>query len=431
MIKQQPAALSAALAPLLPPERLLSDPQACAAYAVQGLTPACVAAPQSLEELAALMRAASELGAAVAPWGGGTQQQIGAPPARLDLVVRTELLSRVLLHEPDDLTISVEAGITLGALQQHLAQHGQMLPLDPPLPEQATVGGLLVTGADGPRRLAYGTLRDLLIGVTVVEVSGRVSRGGGMVVKNVSGFDMMKLYLGSFGTLALIAVANFKLLPAPRSSATLLLSFARPQAAFSYVDALLETQLTPTALEYLNPTAAALLGLEPGCALLLRAEGAAPAVERHLRDGDRLGQRCGAVQQQCVQGEQEQALWAAVADLPQCAALAQDEAVLKLALLPSELPGAIERLEALAAACGARAAVSARAASGVCYARLRPLDPARLRSLAEGLGGLQWVATPLPGTPRWGRTPPGVETMRRIKAEFDPRDILNPGRFVV
>lgn len=431
MIKQPTVALGAALAPLLPPERLLCDPQACAAYAVQGLAPGCVAVPQSLEELAALMRVASEHGAAVAPWGGGTQQQIGAPPARLDLVVRTELLSRVLLHEPDDLTISVEAGLTLGALQRHLAQHGQMLPLDPPLPERASIGGLIATGADGPRRLAYGTLRDLLIGVTVVEASGRVSRGGGMVVKNVSGFDMMKLYLGSFGTLALVAVANFKLLPAPRASATLALSFAQPQAAFGCVDALLETQLTPTALEYLNPAAALALGLEPGCALLVRAEGAEPAVARHLRDAGQIGLRSGAAHARPLQGQQEQALWAAVGDLPQTADLAADEALLKLALLPAELPGAVGRLEALAAASGAEVLVSARAASGVCYARLRPLDPARLRGLAAGLGGLQWVATALPDTPRWGRTPPGAETMRRIKAEFDPRGILNPGRFVI
>src|SRR5690349_24045462 len=205
MTAQDPQSLSNALAPIFGEQSLWTDPAARAGYAVQGVAPGCVVAPQSTEELAAALRVAQDLRAAVVPWGGGTQQNIGAPPGRIDLVVRTERLSRVLVHEPFDLTISVEAGMTMGGLREYLARHGQMLPIDPPLPARATIGGLIATAADGPRRLGYGTLRDLLIGITVVEASGRVSRAGGMVVKNVSGFDMMKLYLGSFGTLAVIA----------------------------------------------------------------------------------------------------------------------------------------------------------------------------------------------------------------------------------
>src|SRR5262245_14456366 len=207
MTERTSPALASALAPIVADHALLDEPQECAAYAVQGITPACVAAPGSLDELSAVMHVAHEQRAAVAPWGGGTQQSIGNPPTRLDLVVRTERLNQVLVHEPDDLTISVAAGITIGALREHLARHRQMLPIDPPLPARATLGGLLATGMDGPRRLGYGTLRELLIGITVVEADGRISRGGGMVVKNVSGFDMMKLYRGSLGTLAIIASA--------------------------------------------------------------------------------------------------------------------------------------------------------------------------------------------------------------------------------
>jgi glycolate oxidase FAD binding subunit len=198
MTARDSQSLAEALLPIVGEQHLLTDPTACAAYAVRGVPAGCVVAPANVEELVAVLRVAQELRAAVVPWGGGTQQLIGNPPEQADLVVRTERLNQVLIHEPFDLTISVEAGMTLGALRAHLARHGQMLPVDPALPERATIGGLIATAADGPRRLGYGTLRDLLIGISVVEAGGWVSKAGGMVVKNVSGFDMMKLYLGSF-----------------------------------------------------------------------------------------------------------------------------------------------------------------------------------------------------------------------------------------
>src|SRR5262245_36572368 len=210
MTARDPQPIAEALIPIVGEQCVWTDSPTCAAYAVQGVVPGCVGAPGSIEELAGVLRAAEQLRAVVVPWGGGTQQQIGSPPGHVDLVVQTERLNHVLIHEPFDLTISVETGMTLGALRDHLARHGQMLPVDPPLPARATIGGLIATAADGPRRLGYGTLRDLLIGISVVEVGGRLTRAGGMVVKNVSGFDMMKLYLGSFGTRAVIVSANFK-----------------------------------------------------------------------------------------------------------------------------------------------------------------------------------------------------------------------------
>jgi len=431
------ASLHTELAAVVGAEHLLADPEQCAAYAVQGVTPGCVAAPGSLEELSAVLRVAAAHRAAVAPWGGGTQQLIGAPPERLDLVVRTGRLSRVLTHEPDDLTISVEAGMTLAALREHLARHRQMLPVDAPLPSRATIGGLIATAADGPRRLGYGTLRDLLIGITVVEADGRVSRGGGMVVKNVSGFDMMKLYLGSFGTLAVIASANFKLLPAPRAAGSLLCRFDTPAQAFAAADALQQTQLTPTAVEYLN--AAALAGLDTGqaaatgpaqCGLLARAEGLLQAVERHLSEMGAIAERSGARAIERLEGAQEAQLWEQVADLPQTAALAPGEAVVKLSVLPGDVEQVVTRVEAFAAAADGSALIGARALSGVIYARLRGLDGPVLSGTLAELPGVQWVATDLPGVPRWGPPPQGIEVMQRIKREFDPHTMLNPGRFV-
>jgi glycolate oxidase FAD binding subunit len=444
MIEHASPALPSALATIISDQYVTADPAACAAYAIQGIVPACVAAPGSLEELSAVLRVAHERRAAVVPWGGGTQQHIGNPPARVDLLVRSERLNRVLIHEPDDLTISVEAGITLGALRELTARHGQMLPLDPPLAGRATIGGLLATAADGPRRLGYGTLRELTIGITVVEAGGRISRGGGMVVKNVSGFDMMKLYLGSLGTLAIIGSANFKLLPIPRAAATLLCTFDDPQVGFAAIEAIQLTQLTPTAAEYLNSAALRRIAATGNteaiekaarvashqCALALRAEGLPQAVERHIADLSALAARHGAAMTQRLDHEDDSALWGRIADLPQVAELAPDEALLKLTTLPFEIERTIAQIEVLAARADARATINARALNGVIYTRLRPLSSDTLNALLAELPGTQWVATALADVPRWGAPPPGMELMRRIKAEFDPAGMLNQGRYI-
>jgi glycolate dehydrogenase FAD-binding subunit len=430
MIEHVLPALPGALAAIVSEQHVTADPAACAGYAIQGIVPVCVVAPGSLEELSAVMRVAYERRAAVVPWGGGTQQNIGEPPAPVDLLVRIERLNRVLIHEPDDLTISVEAGITLGALREQTRRHGQMLPLDPPLAGRATIGGLLATAADGPRRLGYGTLRELTIGIAVVEASGRISRGGGMVVKNVSGFDMMKLYLGSLGTLAIISSANFKLLPIPRAAATLLCTFDDPAAAFGAIEAIQLTQLTPTAAEYLNSAALNALDRSGSCALALRAEGLPQAVERHIAELSMLAARHGAADTRRPDREDDAALWERIADLPQAAELAADEALIKLTTLPFEVERTIAQIELLAARADAPVTINARALNGVIYTRLRPVTTDSLNALLAELPGIQWVATRLAGVPRWGTPPPGMELMRRIKAEFDPAGMLNQGRYV-
>ncbi|MEI6779004.1 MAG: FAD-binding oxidoreductase, partial [Chloroflexales bacterium] len=241
--------LSSQIASIVGASYLIDDLADYPAYAIQGRIPILVVAPGSVEELAHVVAAAHAAGMAVIPRGGGTMQAWGRPPAGDFMIVQTTRLSHARIYEPDDLTISVEAGMTMQSLDALLAAHGQMLPLDVPLPARSTVGGVLATAMDGPRRLGYGTSRDLLIGVQVVEATGRGSKAGGMVVKNVSGFDMMKLYTGSLGSLAIIVSANFKLLPRPRAAATIACTFNTPADAFALVTAIHTSQLTPAAVE--------------------------------------------------------------------------------------------------------------------------------------------------------------------------------------
>ena len=415
-------------------DRVLADPAKTAAYRLGPQTPEAVVTPASIDELAVAMAIAHEAGAAVVPWGGGTRQTYGRPvtPRGQWIVLRTARLNQVLDYNPDDLAISVEAGITMAALRDTLARHRQMLPIDVPLPDRATLGGTLALDADGPRRAGYGTNRDLLVGVRVVEATGRISKAGGIVVKNVSGFDLMKLYIGSAGTLAIIASANFKLLPMARASITLECAFPVPEAAFACIDRLHASQLVPTACELSN------CGWMPAGDLRLAVliEGLPAAVERHRVEFSRMAVAAGALDTRALEPTDAQAVWSRIADYPRSGA---GDTLIRVACLPSQLATALGAAGALADRFGLRLGYTARALSGVAYARVDGGDPgAWLRALrdtqpAANLAILDGAGLPGggPESLSYGRPPEGLAVMRRIKAEFDPEGLLNPGRFLV
>ena len=204
--------------------------------------------PATLAEAAEALRRADRDGERVLFLGGGTELSLGAPPAGVEVVLGTERLERIVEHAPLDQIVTVEAGVRLASLQDLLARSGQMLALDPPWAGRATLGGLVATNAFGPRRTRYGSIRDLIIGISIVRADGTQARGGGKVVKNVAGFDLPKLMVGSLGTLGLVATVTFRLHPRPETGATVLFADLDAEAVRRVVLALRQAQLEPGAV---------------------------------------------------------------------------------------------------------------------------------------------------------------------------------------
>ena len=208
-----------------------------------------IVTPETAEELAGLLVGAAAEGQSINLCGNSTKNGMGGPIAPAEVTISTAKLNRVLQYEPRDLTISVEAGISYRELSRVLAEHGQMVPLDPAFSEHATVGGIVAANVSGPRRRLYGTARDMVIGMTFATLEGKLIPSGGMVVKNVAGLDMGKLMIGSFGTLAAIAVVNFRVHPMPVGTRTFVGEFEGVADAIQRRDEVLKSQLQPSAID--------------------------------------------------------------------------------------------------------------------------------------------------------------------------------------
>jgi glycolate oxidase FAD binding subunit len=328
------------------------------------------------------------------------------------------------------LTIAVGAGMTLGALRRYLAQHGQMLPVDGALADTTTIGGMIATAADGPRRAMYGLLRDMMIGIEVIEVNGQRSRAGGMVVKNVSGFDMMKLYHGSFGTLALIVSANFKLVPLPPVVAGVLAVFPTLTDADAFVADVMASQLTPVTCELIDTTLLTTLGIDGAWGVLLGCEGPQAAVDRHIAELPRRAIQHHGTSHNYV-GAEYQRVVQVLADASQVATLATDELVIRWATLPGDVATLIARIAQIALQHGGAHVINARASVGSGYVRVRGVDATAQAAWLNALPEAVWVATHAMLPQYWHGPSGGADVMARIRAEFDPQRRLNPGRFVV
>jgi glycolate oxidase FAD binding subunit len=364
---------------------------------VGGMPARLVAAPASTAEAAALIAASADLNVVIR--GGGTKLHWGPPPRELDLIIDTRRLTGVVEHAAGDLITVVRAGTPMAELH---ALPGQQLALD--APTAATAGGTVAANASGPRRLRYGTARDLLIGITVVRPDGKVAKAGGKVVKNVAGYDLGKLYTGSFGTLGLITECVFRLHPVPAATA-----FVRASAPPGSAARILAAQFASSALEV-----HAAPGAAPEIAVLL--EGTAAGVR------ERAQEIAGS-----LEGEMS-------AEAPEWWGVTPPGSILV------KLTGVLSQVPALVAtAVGAGATVTGSAGTGVLYAGFNCADGEPhgrvelLRAAAVRAGGHAVVLSAPPGVrdtlDMWGPVP-GLALMRRVKAQFDPAHRFAPGRFV-
>src|SRR5262245_4557002 len=391
------------------------------------------------------MTLATEVGCPVTPWGGGTAASVGRPVPRAGLIMGLRRLGRLLDHEPGDLTATVEAGMTVAAFQAALGSRGQWLSLDPADADRATVGGVLAANASGPRRHLYGTARDLLIGVTVVTADGSVVKGGGKVVKNVAGYDLPKLFIGSYGTLGVIVEATVKLRPLPEQEELVCVRFDRLKDAGAAVRAVAASDLIPNAIELFDSAAATGAGVTTGspasgAVLVVGFDGVREQVDWQRAELARLTGPLGGRDARQL----DAAAWPRLGPAAR-AAFSTPAAVMTLAVVPAQVADIMEQGASVARARGLQSAWAAHAGVGARWAALgsdpAPRDSSAIgaalaewREIARAGGGhanLEWAPLAVKSqVPVWDDPGAAARIMERIKAQLDPRNILNPGRFV-
>lgn len=427
----------------IPGIQATNNPEHLSMYAIDGLLPRLVVTPGNAQEVSSVVALANQHGLTTLARGGGSRMHLGAIPESLDILIETGKLTRLLEHEAPDLTCQVEAGIALADLQALLAMQGQWLPLDPPDPTQSTIGGILASNASGPKRLRYGSARDLVIGLQVVQASGEIARSGGKVVKNVAGYDLNKLYIGSLGTLGIIVEANFKLQPIPADERTLLLTFSNCQDAMQTVIATLGSLLTPSAMELIDAGAANdmsdFFGLNlptNGYTLALNFEGSLATIERQIDEARLIARTNGALLGDDLAGAEQEQFWNVVRKH------LDGSVTCKAAILVSQMAQYLLKLEEICRRHDLEAAVTAHAGNGILYIELRPGDATP--RLVEAITELRQHARMARGSlvvehcpvdlkrliNVWGEPGANFRLMQRLKTQFDPKGTFVKGRFV-
>jgi glycolate oxidase FAD binding subunit len=418
-----------------PPEitALVAPGEDPARWAIGGRRPEAVLAPDSIACAAAALRWAGRAGLGVAPLGGGTGRGQLAAPARPYVALLTRGLAGVVEHTAPDLTVVVRAGTTLAALGAELEASGQRLPVDVPAPDRATVGGLVAANRSGPLRLGHGTVRDYLLGIAVLDGDGNLVRAGGRVVKNVAGYDLMKLHAGARGTLGLIVEACFKVQPLPDEVACVV-GWTSPEGAERVRSGLRQARVPAVALELVSPAepSAARVG-EPGCQLVVGLEGVTAEIEWQVEVAAQVLAAGGAGPVTNLRGAAASDLLRSLAEFGGPAG--PEDLRLRAAVLPSRTP---ELWQALSAAAPS-ARLEASAGSGII--RLGWPDPhppgapaafvRDIRSLAAALGG-HVIIDSLPEAwegeaDRFGQEPDPLT--RGLKAALDPRGLYLPGAY--
>lgn len=450
-MSQVAVSLNSRLAELVGAGGVLGDPASLAAYEVDGRRPSAGLLPASVSEIAEILRFASAERLAVIPVGGKSHLHIGMPPQRYDLALDLSRMNRLLAYEPHDLTLGVEPGITFADLDGKLREKHQFLPLSPPFAQRATLGGMVAAGADTPFRYAHGTARDVLLGLEFVTGEGVVSKSGGRVVKNVTGYDLHKLLIGSLGTLAVITRLNFRTFPLPPAQRMFVAAFSDVSSVLAFCRALTKSPLQPRIVEVLDPGAAALFahggaGFVRRDSWLVVVEAAAHEVvlERHTHDLAAMSQAAHTAEFIVLDEKEREQLFTFLCEFsPIAFAATPATTIFRIAALPSSLAVLIPQIKQLALRHGFDCAILIRALAVVYVALLPSADPklyAQLTSLSRDVITLcttSGAASMIERCPLelkkaldiWPPAGTEQEIAKRLKRVFDPQGILSPGRF--
>jgi glycolate oxidase FAD binding subunit len=376
--------------------------------------------PATIGELSAALSAAASANARVLVGGGGTKSEWSTPAGAdaADVLVSTRRLDRIIAHRAGDLTATIEAGAPLEAVNRELRRHNQWIPLDPPWSDRATIGGIVAANDSGPRRHRYGSARDLIIGVDIVRADGVRAKGGGIVVKNVAGYDVSRLMVGSFGCLAVIASATFKLYPISAASATIVADLPSHAAAAAVVSQLNRSQLTPTAVEIATPP----------LRLLVRFESTAASVEQQCASAAAMVTALGGMVKTAEDSE-ERETW----DAHAAAFWGAPGAIAKVTLLPSEFASTLDRVANAGRDCAI--AWIGRACLGVLFLRIDGPLESQIRIVRELRGRNTGSVVLLRASGElkasagiWGPMGDAFGVMQSVKRSFDPQGLLNAGR---
>ncbi len=414
------------------------------AYEIDGTYPRFVSRPSDVEGVSETMRFAHKQGLAVVPWGGGTRMELGNVPGRYDVALDITGVNRMVDHTPGDLTATVEAGTTVAALQESLGRHGQILAIDPPLPERATLGGTLAVGWSGPFKWQYGSIRDTVIGMKVVQADGTVTKSGGQVVKNVSGFDMARLHIGALGTLGVIAEVSLKLTPRPADRVTALAGFDRPSQCIGAALGIFSSGLMPLAVAVYDAQTCGAMDMaymSGSWSLAVLLGGRPRTIERQSREVGSIVERMGTRSPEMLSVDEAAPLWRALSDF------GWDERTpslgIRASVLPSGVAPLVEGLARLESSEGVAPTIAAHPAHGTVLASW-PGDGEEGPLVLDTLGHARALAAEAGGHAVVERAPLAVKSEidvwggiggpervgQGLKRQYDPTGILNPGRFV-
>ena len=440
-------------------QHVLEDPAALANFAIDEVTPEAVVSPGSAEEIAAILQIAGERDWVVATAGGGTARGCGASPERIDVLLRTNRLDKIAYYDPGDLTLGAGAGMSAAAVNRALGEHGQFLPLDVAQPDRATLGGILASASSGPLRHGYGGAREFCIGIQFVSGDGKVAKAGGRVVKNVTGYDLMKLLIGSWGTLGVVTGANFKVFPRARQTCTFVAQFASLGEAVSFRECMARSQLSFLRMELFNPRALEYLA-KPALArdpdtfvpetpvklpddswqIALTAAGSDAVLARYRKE-------LGAAVARELCGDEEEDFWQAAGDfIPRVAARHRNFMHINVSVVPAAIASALGAAERAALDNNFLPAIVGRVGMGSFVLVFVPLsvDPPSAMHYGTAVSALRaelaadsavTVAVCPTEAKRhfdlWGGTTTDLGAMRKIRQAMDPKGILNRGRFMV